>query len=59
MRENVGSAKTFSNKLISRPGIGRKAIGHSCARGYSGIRVVKVKDEDKEPPAQARFYRDD
>jgi hypothetical protein len=55
MCEPIGSAKAFGNKLISRPGIGRKASGHSWARGYSGIRVVKVE----EPPPQARFYRDD
>jgi putative DNA primase/helicase len=59
VRENIGSARAFSNKLVSRPGYRRKDIGHSKARGFSGIRVIKVKDEDKEPPPQARFYRDD
>jgi phage/plasmid-associated DNA primase len=39
----VGSAKTFGNKLQARAGIKRKAIGHSNVRGYSGIRVVKVE----------------
>jgi len=43
MREPVGSAKALSNKLVSRPGIGRKIFGHSKARGFSGIRVVKVE----------------
>jgi putative DNA primase/helicase len=56
MRENVGSAKAFSNKLQARPGIRRKDIGHSCARGFAGIHVVKIE----EPlPAQSSFYRDD
>jgi putative DNA primase/helicase len=54
MHENVGSAKAFSNKLVSRPGIRRNVIGHSKARGFSGIRVIKIED-----PPQRSFYRDD
>ena len=53
MHENVGSAKAFSNKLVSRPGIRRNVIGHSKARGFSGIRVIKIEDP------QRGFYRDD
>jgi hypothetical protein len=56
MRENVGSAKAFGNKLQARAGIKRKAIGHSNVRGYSGIRVVKV---EQAQPEQSSFYRDD
>ncbi|HEV7910804.1 MAG TPA: hypothetical protein VGP28_06905 [Methylocella sp.] len=56
MGEKVGSAKAFSNKLQARPGIKRKAIGHSNARGYSGIHVVKV---EQAQPEQSSFYRDD
>jgi hypothetical protein len=56
MRETVGSAKAFSNKLQARPGVRRKIFGHSKARGFSGIRVIKVEDE---PPPQSSFYRDD
>jgi putative DNA primase/helicase len=56
MRENVGSAKAFGNKLQARAGIKRKAIGHSNVRGYSGIHVVKV---EQPQPEQSRFYRDD
>jgi putative DNA primase/helicase len=60
MRESVGSAKGFSNKLQARPGIKSKKNGHSGGRAYTGIRVVKVEDENKEPPTtQASFYRDD
>src|ERR1700730_7190111 len=55
MRENIGSARAFSNKLVSRPGIRRKDIGHSKARGFSGIRVIKIE----EPPLRESFYRDD
>ena len=43
MRESVGSAKGFSNKLQARPGIKKIKIGDSKARGYSGIRVVKIE----------------
>ena len=56
MRENVGSAKAFGNKLQARAGIKRKAIGHSNVRGYRGIRVVKVEQAQSE---QSSFYRDD
>jgi putative DNA primase/helicase len=56
MRENVGSAKAFGNKLQARAGIKREAIGHSNVRGYSGIRVVKV---EQAQPEQSSFYRDD
>jgi phage/plasmid-associated DNA primase len=56
MGEKVGSAKAFGNKLQARAGIKRKAIGHSNARGYSGIRVVKV---EQAQPEQSSFYRDD
>ena len=52
MREPVGSAKALSNKLQARPGIKPKKTGHSCARAYTGIRVVKVEE-------QSSFYRDD
>jgi hypothetical protein len=52
MRENVGSAKMFGNKLQARPGIRRKTIGNLKVRGYGGIHVVKVE-------VQASFYRDD
>jgi putative DNA primase/helicase len=55
MREPAGSAKALSNKLQQRPGIRRKPIGHSKARGFGGIRVVKIK----EPPPQSSFYCDD
>ena len=56
MRENVGSAKAFGNKLQARAGIKRKAIGHSNVRGYSGIHVVNV---EQPQPEQSSFYRDD
>jgi len=56
MRETVGSAKGFSNKLQARPGIRKIKIGDSKARGYSGIRVVKI--EQAQPP-QSSFYRDE
>ena len=56
MREPAGSAKAFGNKLQARPGIKPKAIGHSNARGYSGIHVVKVEEAE---PEQSSFYRDD
>jgi putative DNA primase/helicase len=56
MRENVGSAKAFSNKLQARAGIKRKEIGHSNVRGYSGIRVVNVELAQSE---QSSFSRDD
>ena len=56
MRENVGSAKAFGNKLQARAGIKRKAIGHSNVRGYSGFHVVKV---EQPQPEQSSFYRDD
>jgi putative DNA primase/helicase len=56
MRENIGSAKAFGNKLQARAGIKQKAIGHSNVRGYSGIRVVKVEQAQAE---QSSFSRDD
>ena len=52
MRENVGSAKAFGNKLQARAGIKKKEIGNSKTCAYSGIRVVKIE------PEQPNWIRD-
>jgi putative DNA primase/helicase len=53
MGEPAISREAFSKKLGARPGIRSLKIGHLKARGYGGIRVVKIK------PAQSNWMRDD